>query len=285
MSTEKAEILTPNMVLDSIEEIEREWRNQLKEIINSERGAQVSAFLDRAVSLYSDLENLAQNPQASFPKTAQEATRIRAIWVKSAHGTYLLPTKKDRFEGKEWAIGNDKARIDYALSIARSLTQLTSGQVLTGNWEEDRRVMMEYGPTIIYAGRWDENRDIRIAASDPLRYFPSDRLYPTENFSIIDGQIDNTADVIRNFKMPETFHPGLGDEIGVVSHSPQGVRFLFMLQQLESNFPRQATVRMFPIPAPEGSFPEYPIQELRGLVFYRFIFTPQLAADVPYPHH
>lgn len=282
MSTEKAKILTSDMVLDSIEEVEKEWRDQLKEIINSERGAQVSTFLERAVSLYFDLENLALNPQANFPKTAEEATRIRAIWVKSAHGTYLQETKEDRFKDKEWARWNDRDRVNYALSIARSITELRSGQALTGNWEEDRRVILEYGPRIVYAGRWDENRDLKEASSDPLHYFPSDRPYPTENFLIIDGQIDNSADVIRHFKMPETYQPRFDDEIGVVSHSPQGVRFLFMLQQLESKFPRQATVRMFPIPAPEGSFPEYPIQELRGAVFYRFISKPQLAADIPY---
>lgn len=282
MAQRIAEILTPDMVLDSIRQVEPWWK-QLDRTIKSEEGVRVSDFLDRAVSLYNDLENLALNPELSFPYTAEEAAKIKAIWVKSAHGTYLMPTKEDRFKGKPWAVNNDKERMDYGLGIARKLAELKSGQTLNGNWQEDKELLREFGSTIIYAGRWDENRDIKIASADPLRYFPSDRPYPTENFFIVDGQIDNTADVIRNFRMPQTYHPMQGDEIAVVCHSPQAVRFLFMLQEIESHFPEQARVRIFPMQVPNGGFPEYPIQEIRGTVFYRFISNPQLVADNPYP--
>lgn len=278
---QEREAITTQVLLDNIREIEA-WSPGLEKIINSPRGNQVFNFLNRAIRLAVTLEQAAQNPQANLPQTAEKATKVKGLWVKSAHGTYLQDTKEDRFKGKPWAVGNDRQRINYSLEIARSIAEIRSGKSLTGNFAEDKEVMMEYGPYIIYAGREDENRDLRTAASNPLHYFPADRVYPTERFYIIDGPIDNAADVIKNFRMPPTYHPQAGDEIGSVMHWPQAVRILFMLNQIENQFPPEATLRLFPMPVAEGGNPEYLLQELRGATFYRFISKPQLAASWPH---
>lgn len=193
------------------------------------------------------MELLAQN-QSNLPTTPESAVKTKIIWIKSAHGTYRFMTKHDRFEGKAWAYGNDYERVNYGLDIARTITEFNAGQPLTGNWEKDRKTIIEHGPWIVYAGRWDENRDLREAAYDPVRYMPKDRLYPMEKFHIIDGKIDNTGDVIRAFKVPPApkYYPRSGDEIGVVCHSPHGMRFLFMLEQIGNpDIPKETILRMF----------------------------------------
>lgn len=276
--------ITKDTLLGSIREKEK-WWEQLEQIITSERGGQVSDFLNRAIGVFNNLQEAAQHPQIGMPQAPEQAARIKAIWVKSAHGTYFQGEKEDRFKGKKWALWNDRQRINYGLGIARSLAELTSGQRLTGNWAEDSRIMMEHGPLIIYAGRWDENAAISEAARLPWLRLPNNRMYPTEKFFIINApKIDNSADVIRNFRMPSTYHLEIGNEIGVVTHVPQGVRFLFMLNQIENKFPNQAMARMYPMQTPQGGIPEYLLQELRGLTFYRFISDPPLAADTPHPY-
>lgn len=49
-------------------------------------------------------------------------------------------------------------------------------------------------------------------------------------------------------------------------------------------FPKASAIKVFTLPSPKGSVPEYPTMEIRGMVYYRFIAKPPVVADAPYPY-
>lgn len=272
-----------NSVIDNIQQSEK-WWSQLQEMMASERGQEVNSFIDYAIQLYNELEAASYNLTAQLPQSPQEARKIKALWVISAPGTYFKAKKKDRYADKQWALWNDRQRINRAFSIGRYITELVSEETLSDNWAKVRESINEYGPFIIYNGRPDENEALSQAMKAPWLFLPSPRIYSAEKVFIINAGVDNTVDNIKSFHLPMSVSINPGDEIGIVIHAPQAVRFLFMLNQLKVSFPDNVIARIFPLPTPANGIPEYPLQELRGLIYNRFIVNPPLAATTPYPY-
>lgn len=254
----------PDLVIQSIEQTEK-WWSSLKQILESDREGVVS-FIEDALKLYQELEEAALNPEAHFPKTAQEASKIKALWVISAPGTYFKAEKNDRYRGKKWALWNDRQRVNYALQLGRRL----AGEDL---------------PLIVYSGRPDEDAAVLEAAATPWLRFPQGNVYPKEKIFVINPipPIDNLLDQIRTFRLPPGLQINSGYEIGVVIHAPQAIRLLYNLNNSRGGIPKEATLRIFPLPTPVTGMPEYPLQEVRGLINSKFIANPPIAADTPYP--
>jgi len=291
MAYKESEI-TVETVLQSIEEKEGWWK-QLEILIK--QGQPVEDFISRAIGLIAQLEALAQNPESQLPKTAEEAARIKVLWIKSGPGTYFDATKDDRYNDKPWAEWMDRKRINYAFETGRQIAEVSSGQELTGQWTHDKALLREYGPWMTYFGRSDESAALAEALKTPWLRMPNGLIYPAEKSLVVHPAEGfnpdmSTINVINSFRLPPGLSMKEGDEIGVVAHTPQLARFLLMLPSIENpilaNLRQGGVVmRMLPLPIPAGGNPEYPIQDLRGITNYRFIKNPPLAADHPYPVH
>lgn len=239
------------------------WYGELQGAI--EAGQPVTEFISGAIGVLNQMEAAAQNPH--LPETKEEAEKIKALWVISAPGTYFQARKNDRYKDKPWALWNDRQRINYAFKIGRKMEALT--QML---------------PLIVYSGRPDEAAAISEAVRTPWLRIPQGLEYPRDKVFLINPSlIDNAIDQIKTFRLPPALEIGPGDEIGLVIHAPQAVRFLYALACFKDIVPKGVSIRAFLLPTPKGGFPEYPLQELRGTVANRFIASPAFAPEQPYP--
>lgn len=275
--------ITVEMVLKSIEETEG-WYKQLKTVID--QGKPVSEFISGAISVLNQMEAAAKNPR--FPKTKEEAERIKALWIKTAPGDYFHAEKDDRWKDKPWAKWMDRKRDNYAFQIGRQITEVLSGQKLDNNWPKAKEIIKSYGPLIIYNGRSDESHAFSEAVKIPWLRIPDGLMYPAEKTYVLQPTLGfdpnaNMFDTIRTFKLPMGMKMQQGEEIGVIVHAPQAVRFLYALG-MYNVIPSGVNIRMFPMPTPPGGFPDYPLQELRGMVNYRFIADPPKLAEKAFPH-
>lgn len=280
---EKGSKITVETVLQSIEKTE-EWWEQLQNLI--QQGKPVVEFISDAIGVLNELEVSAQNPQSQLPKTSEEAAKIRALWVISAPGTYFQAEKEDRYKGKKWALWNDRHRVNYAFKIGRELVAINLGHPLNSNWVKSERELDAFGPLIVYNGTPVENAAILEVTKAPWFRISEGLIYPRSKVVVINPfpSIDNTIDQIITFRLPTSYAMSSGDEIGIVIHAPQAVRFLYTLANLTNVIPQGTKLRVFSLPTPIGGYPEYPLQELRGMVNYRFIADPPKVAHSPYPY-
>lgn len=283
-TTERASIendfkTTPTEVLESIFKNEP-WANKLEN-----REEEAREFLDGAIGLLSALQESAKNPDSQLPSTPDEANKLKAIWAVSAPGTYFQAFKNDRYQTKPWAAWMDRNRINLAFQIGRKIAELKLGHPISSNWVETERELNETAPLVIYNGTPTENAAVLEAKNTPWLKIPGKNIYPSSKIMVINplAGIDNTIDQIQSFRLPPNFDIAPGDEIGVVLHVPQAMRFLYILENYQQIIPQGVNLRIFTLPSPPGSTPEYPMQELRGLTYYRFIANPPIAAASPRP--
>lgn len=267
---ENRNTITPESVTQSIKENELWWK-QLQDFI--EQGQPVNEFTAQAIAVLNQLEEAAQHPH--LPESKEEAEKIKGLWVISAPGTYFQAKKNDRYRDKKWALWNDRQRINYAFKVGRRLAEIKMGHDVSHN----------YAPLIVYNGTPLEDAAVLEAVKTPWLRIPEGLIYPRNKVLVINPfpPIDNTMDQIRTFRLPLSFKISPGDEIGVVIHAPQAIRFLYALANISEVVPKGAEIRMLPLPTPTGGYPEYPLQELRGMVNYRFISNPPIISDSPYP--
>ncbi|MDD5415838.1 MAG: hypothetical protein PHE48_02410 [Candidatus Daviesbacteria bacterium] len=279
---EKGASITVETVLQSIEQTES-WWGQLQALM--QQGKPVKGFISDVIEVWSQLEIAAQNLQSQLPQNPAEAAKIKALWIISAPGTYFQASKQDRYVSKPWSRWMDRQRINYALQIGRKLAEMKLGHPISNNWADAERELTEQGPLVVYNGTPAENAAVLEAKKAPWFRIPEANIYPGNKILVISpiADIDNTVDQIKSFHLPPVFDINLRDEIGVVLHAPQAVRFLYMLANFQETVPEGANMRVFALPTPEGGFPEYPMQELRGTTYYRFIANPPIAAESPYP--
>lgn len=279
MSIQPERSVTTQAVLDSIQKVEL-WAGKFPE-------DEVIPFLDKAVDLYQEFEEAAQHPRA--PMTAAQAEKIKAIWIISAPGTYFQRDKADRYQDKPWSWWADRKRINYALGVGRQIAQINAGTKITTNTPKDLETISRFGPTLIYNGRSDENAALAQAVQVAWLKIPEGLGYPKDKVLIINpftpsfhtGQY-SLLDQVRTLHLPAGLQINPGDEVGIVAHAPQAIRALYALNVSEIDPLQGLTARMFLIPTPQTGIPEYPIQELRGIVYYRFIANPPVVGNTPY---
>lgn len=216
----------------------------------------------------------------------EDASKIKALWVISAPGTYFKASKEDRYKDKPWAAWNDRQRVNKALHLGRRLAEVKLGHPLSDKWAQQERELGSEGPLVIYSGRPDEKEALLEAAVVPWLRFPQDSVYPRDKIFVVNPKppIDNLLDQIRTFRLPPGLEINSGDEIGVIIHAPQAVRLLYNLSNSLGGISERATIRIFPLPTPKIGIPEYPIQEIRGIVYGSYIKNPPVVGAAPYPH-
>lgn len=286
-----ARLVTSESVLKSIENAEIWWR-ELKDIMSSGRAQEINDFVSRAITLYENLERLANNPLSQLPKTPEEAQQIKALWIISAPGTYFEGRKNDRYKDKQWALWADRQRINYAFGVARKIAEVKSGRKIEGNLPAEMEALTQYAPLVVYNGRPDENAALTEAVDVPWLRIPEGLGYPKDQVYIINPLTNprfnneqySLLDQISSFHLPRNFKLDDEDIIGVIAHAPQAVRLLYSLNASPEAFPAGVKVKVLPLPTPKSGIPEYPIQEIRGTIYNHFIVNPPAAAAVAYPH-
>lgn len=278
--------ITTEFVLNNIKQTEK-WWGQIEDLLSSDKRVHVISFIEGVLNLYKELEQAAQNPDLK-KISSEDADLVKAIWVISAPGTYFKGRKDDRYENKEWALWADRQRINYAFGIGRRIAEIKMGKDFKGNLPVELETMAEAAPLLVYNGRPDENAALIEAVKTPWLRIPEGLGYPKEKVLIINPLIENfdnrynLLDQIRSFHFPIGFKLNSEDLIGIVAHAPQVVRFLYALN--EAGVIPTNKVKIFPLPTPQSGIPGYPIQEIRGLTYYRFIATPPSASNTPYPY-
>lgn len=278
-------------ILSSIKQVEP-WNRELEGLMSREtdRG-KVYSFLDRAVTTYQLFEQFSQNPWLHLI-SSEKVKLIKAIWIPSAPGTYFTRDKTDRYQDKPWSYWADRKRINYAFSVGRQLAEIKAGKKIAGNTPADLELLKEHGPILIYNGRSDENAALAEATKVPWLRIPEGLGYPQDKVFIINPLTDrfysdkyNLLDQVRTLRLPADLQINPGDEIGIVAHAPQAVRALYSLNIPDQKLPEGIIARMFLLPTPDTGMPDYPLQELRGLVYYRFIDedAPRVGTT-PYKH-
>lgn len=233
---------------------------------------ELRSVTDKALTEIDSLETMSRK-RPSVPETAEEARKIKAIWVLSGPGTYDREFKDDRYKDKPWAAWMDKKRLNYAGMLVRELTEKITGRSfhtplgkkLTMEEVEQIRTDIEnHGPFIIYNGREDENETVESVLERDRIIIPKSKVH------IIGAGIENSVSQVKSFNLPESLQLQAGDVIGVVTHAPHMMRIMHMANKYRP-FPTEATIQAFPLHSPTGSMPEYANQEVEALLYYTFV--------------
>lgn len=275
--------VTTNIVLQSIIENET-WAGQLPDLKTTR------LFLDRAVAVYHEIEESAKDGN-SQSISINQADKIKAIWVPSAPGTYFQRNKNDRYKDKKWAWWADRKRTHFAIEKAREIAEIRAGREIKGNNPAELELLGEYGPVIIYNGRPDENIALAEAVRVPWLRMPKNLGYPENRVSIIspvnyprfNNRDYNLLDQAKTLRLPYDLEINPGDEVAIVAHAAQTVRTLYVLGN-QPVIPEGTLARIMALPTPSEGMPEYPIQELRGVTYYRFIQNPPAIGNKPYTY-
>lgn len=228
------------------------------------------------------IEMAARNPDR-WKISASDAKHTRLIVDFSGPGTYLLPFKEDRYVSKPWAALMDRKRADTAAILGIHLAGIVTGndysvftklRLLDGldpSLNELRPDVQKsiYDANIhfLYLGTHQEAKAIHKAVQSPSSFIPPYMVDVIENFE--DRPIDNTTDqvlALKEFFRNKTniFQPN--DRIDFVL-GPQAVRVFRMCRQFEA-IPQALVSQVFPEPTPEIGIHEYPLNEIRGAIFY-----------------
>lgn len=229
------------------------------------------------------LEQIAlQHKRCNLPMTCAVASRIKAVIVVSGPGTWYQAHKEDRYKDKVWAAWMDRKRLIHAVWIIRRITELATGRYFRSSLDSfDEQIcqvrdnIAAYGPYFIYTGREDERQAVKQALRESRAIIPAEKTY------IIEGKIDNTVEQVQTLVLPPNLSINPGERVAIVAHSPQLVRLGHILERYKP-FPSGIEVQPFPLPIPKEGMPEYPAQEIRGLLYYTFITGD--AAKEPYPY-
>lgn len=218
----------------------------------------------------------------NLPLKPEIARQIKAVIVLSGPGTWYQARKEDRYKDKIWAAWMDRKRLVHAVWVIRRITEISTGSYFRGSLNTiDEQVckirdsIAKNGPYFIYTGREDERAAVKQAIQEKRAIIPLEKVY------IIEEKIDNTVEQVKTITLPSELHLKPGDRIAIVAHGPQLVRLGHMLQRYKP-FPAGLAIQPFPLATPPGGMPDYPEQEIRGLLYYTFITHD--AAQEPYPY-
>jgi len=275
---EQAKVLIAESLMDKIRQDALAENPHLEAISFTDLQLVIRKGLEEMVRL----EQIALwHKRCNLPMTYEVARRIKAVIVVSGPGTWYQARKEDRYKEKAWAAWMDHARLAHGVWLIRRVTEISTGKRFQGAIDTlDERVQLikdaiaKHGPYFIYTGREDERAAVKQALADPRSVIPSEKIY------IIEEKIDNTVDQVKTLRLPPNLEMHSQDRVAVVAHSPQLVRMGHMLEQYHPLSPNVG-IQPFPLPIPKGGIPEYPEQEIRGLLYYTFIGRD--AAKAPSP--
>ncbi len=245
---------------------------------------EIKSVIKSALVEIENMENSADPKIALEALTPEVAEKITALWDFSGPGTYDNPTKEDRYKNYSWAKNMDRNRLSYTAWLARKIAEVRGGKSPSlGPVEETRRrnistkeLIEQSGPGIIYNGTEVENAVVNSVLER------TGIIIPKKNVTVLGDGIKNTSDQVSQFSLPEHLHR-TGGEIGLISHAPQLMRIVHMLERFQT-LPKDMTVRLFPIATPTLGKENYAILEIKGLLYYIYISGNHNAEKNSYPY-
>lgn len=231
-------------------------------------------------------EKSAEAIKRSLSLTPSLAARITALWPLSGPGTYDRPSKDDAYKDKRWADGMDRQRLNKAAMVAREIADAVTGTDVRADKGKGlsqiemvklriKKKLAEHGPYIIYNGTDVENKTVADVITRHGIVIPAEKVF------IIEDGIKKTVDQVKTFQLPPDLTVGSGDVIGAITHAPHMMRFLHMLNKYRT-IPSEMQVLAIPLPSPLTGRQEYTEQEIRGLLYYRYLSGD--ATEEMYPH-
>lgn len=205
--------------------------------------------------------------------------RIDVVWVLSGPGSWFKPAKNDRYALHPWARWMDRARIEVGVSLVRAVTAERLGYV-TAHTVSDEQIKA-HGPHLFYNGRLDEVEAFWRATTEPDFGIPQTIITAVSGFTCPDDgwqPIETTVDNVRAFRCPTADQPPR--RIAVVSHPPQLVRFLHILNRWRTT-PDQSMIQLFPVRTPMDGREEYIRHDVQSTLAH--IFLAKDATTDPYP--
>jgi hypothetical protein len=223
----------------------------------------VMAVIKKALEEISELEEIAYRTGDTVNFNRDEIEKISAIWVFSGPGNYDRPVTHPRYKDYSWTTGMDKDRVDYGILLAEKMTELPNKKHIPF-------------PYFIYNGEKEQNNEVRKVIQKKEKNLPEFKSL------IIDGDIHNTVDQTKIFRLPEDC-PATNKEIALVSHSEHLVRIMHMINRYKP-VPEKMTVRLFPVKTPEKARKAYALSEIRGLLYYIFLSKNHDATEESYAY-
>ncbi len=255
--------------------------------------AKARQLIGDSIARIAEFESVSGYPaqEGLLPKTAEDAQKIKAIWVLSGPGYYSQPIKDDRYKDKPWAKWMNRNRADRAAWLARRITEIRMGQILPNDPEVIKQAIAKDGPMLIYNGRADENQEMHRALTNKKAFIPVEKVFIT-------GEgIDRTTDQVAGFRLPDGMKLNEGEQIALVTHGPHAVRVLHLIQRvveknnenpyLDPNFPfkRGITLKVSPVHSTADGLKAYSLLEINGILHYLYYDQTQPASEVPYPDY
>jgi len=232
--------------------------------------SELKSLIDKASLEIREIEKSAQREW--LPGNAEEAKKIKAIWVLSGAGTYKKTITDDPGDlaniGKYWIHGSDRKRIGHAADLIKKISLIASGNCLPKEVNsykisdvEVLALVKEYGPYLIYNGTAVQNADLIAAIKDDSLLMPEEKLF------IPESKITKTIDQVKMLKFPD-INFEKNDEIGIVSHAPHLARVMRMVNKYKP-IPEGVEVQLYPLvfgdPENEREFAQ---SEMKGIVGY-----------------
>lgn len=211
--------------------------------------------------------------------------RIDLVWVVSGPGSWFNATKNDRYAIHPWARWMDRARIETGIALARAVA---AARLRTDALTISDMGLSKAAPLLLYNGRPDEVETFLCASRRTEFGLPQGCSDHTDGWQDEAGTfhpIETTTDNVRSFRWRKFPVPGEEPvspprEIAIVSHPPQLVRLLYILNKWRT-VPEESVIRLFPVHTPIDGRDEYVVRDTQSLLAH--IFLLQDAADTPYP--
>ncbi len=180
----------------------------------------------------------------------------------------------------------DRQRLNKTAMVAREIADVITGTSVKADEGKGlsqietvklkiKQKLAEYGPYIIYNGTDVENDTVRDVITRHGIIIPPEKLF------VIEDGIKKTVDQVKTFQLPSDLMVESGDVVGVITHAPHMMRFLHMLNK-HRTIPPEMRVLAIPLPSPIAGRQEYTEQEIRGLLYYRYLSGD--ATEEMYPH-
>lgn len=258
-----------------------DYATKRNEVLKNVPESQVKLFIGELIKEIDLLEEVAERDKGKLDLPDDIAKKIGAIWEVSGVGTYFEPQGEgSRYKDYPWSDWMDRARLNYTAMLIRKITEKASGQDFKAPLSEialakkrTKEAISKYGPYVIYnGGQLQDEAVLKILAQEGT-------IIPKEKAEVIGGNIDNTINQMKTFKLPDGFEKG--KEIAIVAHAPQLVRILRMINRYKP-FPEGTKIRLFPVPTPAEGKEQYAKMEVSGTLYYTLITKD--ATEEPYPY-
>jgi len=246
---------------------------------------QAKELVARGLHEISELEEAAAANYIHPNITPDVANNVKLLWDLSGPGTYDMPTKDDKYKDFPWARNMDRARLNYTARLTKRIAEVKSGvDYNSGSLadvgerkEKTKKLIEEYGPTILYNGTGEENATVEDVLGREGIIIPRSKVH------VVGEGIATTVDQVKDFKIPEGVSLDDSGEIGIISHAPHLMRTMHMINRYRP-FPEGTKVRLFPLPTPDEGKDEYAMMEARGLLYYTYMSPDKDTTPDAYPY-